>query len=185
MMKILYLDTNIIIAFLKKDDVFNTISTKLMNAKILERVGSAITILELSSIISKQFEEIEFDVKQIPDWDSLSLPAKKLLIISYFLDKLPIKFYFNSVDEGFPIGNLLYKVHIDFSKAIRISPFFPLKALDNLQIASALNLRDIKNIPIDYFITTDKSILDQAKVIQAQTNLTAIHPEKLSEIEYL
>jgi predicted nucleic acid-binding protein len=184
-MKIIYLDTNIIIAFLKKDDLFNTISKKIMNAKSLERVGSAITILEVSSILSKQFEEIEFDVERIPNWNSLSLPAKKILVTSYFIDKLPIKFYFNSIDEGFSIGTLLYKIHIDFSKAIQISPLFSLKALDNLQIASALNLRAIKNVQIDYFITTDKDILDEAKVIREQTNLTVIHPEKLGEIEYL
>ena len=184
-MKIVYLDTNIIIASLKKDDIFYIISRKIMNTKILERVGSAITILEVSSILSKQFDEIEFDIQKIPNWDSLSLPAKKSLVTSYFINTLPIKFYFNSIDENFTIGNLLYKIHIDFSKALRISSFFSLNSLDNLQIASALNLRDIKNIKIDYFTTTDKNILDHAKAIQEQSNLTVIHPEKLGEIEYL
>ena len=43
----------------------------------------------------------------------------------------------------------------------------------------------VKNVRIDYFVTTDSSILEQAKYIQELTNLTIIHPEKLVEIEHL
>lgn len=184
-MKTLYLDTNIIIAFLKKGDNFNEVSNKIMNSEILERVGSAITIIEIASIISRQFEEIEFDETKTPNWDTLTALAKKALVTSYFLNILPIKFYFNVGNENYVIRDLIYKIHVDFTKAIQLSTFFSLKGLDNLQIASALNLRDIQNVQIDYFVTTDTDILNQAEAIQGQTNLTVIHPEKLAEIEYL
>jgi len=184
-MKIVYLDTNIIISFLKKEDIFNEVSRKIMNSIILERVGSVITILEITSIISKQFEQIEFDITKTPHWDTLTLPAKKVLVTSYFLTITPIKFYFNLGNENYSVKDQIHKIHVDFTKSIQLSSFFLLKTINNLQIASALNLRDIQNIPIDYFVTTDNDILDQAKAIQEQTNLTIIHPEKLAEIEYL
>ena len=184
-MKILYLDTSIIIAFLKKADIYYNISEKIMNTPTLERVGSAITILEIFSVISRQFEDIEFDEVKTPNWDSLNESAKKALVSSYFLFKLPIKFYFCLGNEKYNIKNQDYVINIDFTKAFRISPFFALRSLDGLQIASALNLRDIKNIHIDYFVTTDKIILDQGKDIQKSTNLTIIHPEKLIDIEHL
>jgi len=60
-----------------------------------------------------------------------------------------------------------------------------MKTLDNRQIVSSLNPRNIINVEIDYFITTDKIILDRAKMIQEQTNLTDIHPGKSGKIEYL
>lgn len=45
-MKILYLDTNIIVFYIKKEGKFKNSSMKLMNTNIFERVGSAITILK-------------------------------------------------------------------------------------------------------------------------------------------
>ncbi|MFX0133526.1 MAG: PIN domain-containing protein [Candidatus Hodarchaeota archaeon] len=182
-MKNIYLDTNIIISYLKKDDIFNEFSKKIMKHRNFERISSAITVLEIASVISRQFNDIEMDKSKIKNWDELSIREKKSLIISYFIFKIPIKFYFNSNIEKYYIRNQNLDINVDFSKAIRIAPFFNLRALDNLQFAAALNIRDIKNIRLDYFVTTDDIILNNSKEIQKLTNLTVIHSEKLIEIE--
>lgn len=184
-MKILYLDTCISISFLKSDDIFHKISKTIMSAKNLTRIGSPITLLELASVISRQFQNLKFDSSKIRDWDDLNLQERKSLITLYFLQQLSIKFYACLGNEKINIKNLDFLMHIDFSKAIRITPLFSLRTLDNLQIAAALNLRDVKNFKIDYFVTTDNVILEQSKNIQKETNLTIIHPEKLIDVEHL
>ncbi|MHA1378663.1 MAG: PIN domain-containing protein [Candidatus Helarchaeota archaeon] len=184
-MKNLYLDTNIIISFIKDDDIFNDFSTKIMAHKNFERIGSAITILEIVSVISKQFENIEISVAKIADWDKLSESEKKLLVTSYIISTIPMKFYFSTNNERFNIKNDYLDVNVDYSKAIKIAPFFNLRTLDNLQIASALNIRDIKNIRVDYFVTTDQIILDNSKKIQKLLGITIINSEKLIDIENL
>ncbi|MHA1300711.1 MAG: PIN domain-containing protein [Candidatus Helarchaeota archaeon] len=182
-MKNLYLDTNIIISYLKKDDIFYNFSNKIMKEGNFERFGSAITLLEIASVISRQINNIEFDKEKIKNWKELNISEKRLFLFSYFITKIPIKFYFNSNIETYYIKNQNLNININFSKALRISPFFSLRALDNLQISAALNIRDLTNIRLDYFVTTDKLILDNAKKIQDLTNLTIIHSEKLIEIE--
>ena len=98
---------------------------------------------------------------------------------------LPIKFYYCSGSEKYKIKDEWIEFHLFFSKAYQIAPFFSLRTLDNLQIASALNLKEIRNIDIDYFATTDENILNQAKKILELTNLTIIHPKDLIKIEHL
>ncbi|NVM05180.1 MAG: hypothetical protein HWN67_22870 [Candidatus Helarchaeota archaeon] len=182
-MKNLYLDTNVIISYLRKNDIFNDLSNKIMNYNNFERIGSTLTILEISSVISKQFDNIEINEAKIKNWDNLSIVEKKLLVIYYFTTKIPVKFYFTSNNEKFYIKDQDLSINVDFSKAIRIAPFFNLRTIDNLQLSSALNIRDIKNIHLDYFVTTDEVILDNAKEIQKLTHVTIIHSEKLIEIE--
>jgi len=184
-MKNIYLDTSILISFLKSNDKYHKISKKIINANTFKRLGSPITVLELTSVISRQFNNLKFDTTNIKEWDKLNEQEKKSLIILYFLEKLPIDFYACLGNEKILLKNKDFNIQIDFSRAYRIAPLFPLRTLDNLQIASALNIRDIRNIRIDYFITIDKVILDLSKEIQKTVNLTIIDPETFMDIEHL
>lgn len=184
-MKNIYLDTAIIISYIKKDDIFYPLSKKIMDSNIINRIGSTITVIEISSVISRQFNNLEFSETKISNWNELNLVEKKSLIISYFLNILPIKFYYCSGSEKFKIQEKWIEFHLSFSKVYRIAPFFSLKTLDNLQIASALNIKEIRNVDIDYFVTTDETILNQAKKIQEMTDLTILHPKDLIKIEHI
>ncbi|MHA1279595.1 MAG: type II toxin-antitoxin system VapC family toxin [Candidatus Helarchaeota archaeon] len=184
-MKNIYLDTSIIISFLKSDDTFHLTAKKIINAKTFKRIGSPITVLEITSVISRQFNNLKFDSTNIKEWNKLNEQEKKSLIILYYLEKLPIDFYACLGNEKIQLKRRDFRIQIDFSRAYRIAPLFPLRTLDNLQIASALNIRDVRNIRIDYFITTDKVILDVSKEIQKAINLTIIDPETFVDIEHL
>ena len=184
-MKILYLDTCVLISYLKKDDIFHAFSKKIMNASNIERIGSSITLIETASVLSRQFLNLKFDKSKIDDWEELNLEERRALITRFLIEKIPISYYTTLGKEKIKINMQDMELHVDFSKAFKISPLFSLRTLDNLQISAALNLRDIKNLKIDYFVTTDREILNLSKVIKDSTNLTIIHSEKLVEIEHL
>ncbi|NHI94610.1 MAG: PIN domain-containing protein [Candidatus Lokiarchaeota archaeon] len=184
-MKIVYLDTCIIISYLKKDDKFHNISKIIMNASNLERIDSQITLIEIASVISRQFENIKFNDHELKGWEELNPHEKKATIILYLIEQLSINFYVNLGTEKLNLKNQDFKINIDFSKAFQIAPLFSLRTLDNLQLAACLNLKNVKNLKIDYFITSDELILNQSKIIQKLVDLTVIHPEKLIEIEHL
>jgi len=184
-MKHLYLDTNIIISFIKKGDIFNQVAEQIINYTDFRKISSVITILELASVISRQFNDFKMDVEKVKDWQNLNLYEKKAVILYYLLNKVPVQYYackgYNNLTI-FP-GDFELEISIDFYKAIYIAPLSNLRTLDNLQIASAVNIRDILGIKIDYFITTDSLILENAKSIREYTHLTIIHPQKLVELE--
>lgn len=184
-MKMIYLDTSIIISFLKKDDIFHNSAEKIMGAKNLEKIGSVITIVEIYSVISRQFDNLQFDSSTIQGWETLNHAEKITSITLFFMDQLSMRFYVCLGNEKILVQNQNFNIQIDFSRACRIAPLFPLRALDNLQIACTLNIRDIKDIEIDYFVTTDEIILNNAKNIKDLTDLTIIHPDTLIEIENL
>ena len=143
-MKILYLDTCILISYLKQDDIFHVFSKKIMNANNIESVGSSITLIETASTLSRQYPDLKFDKSEIDDWEELNLEEKKALITYYLIGIIPISYYTTLGKEKIKINKQDIELHVDFSKAFKIAPLFSLRTLDNLQISAALNLRDIK-----------------------------------------
>jgi len=75
-------------------------------------------------------------------------------------------------------NDIEYQIENTFTLAYNISPFIPLRTLDIIQIASALKIKSLGNIDVQYFITNDLTILNNASKI---FNLIKILPISCSE----
>lgn len=174
-MSIVYIDTSIIIAKYKQQDEYHEFANQILNSDINTKIISHISLVELSSVLSRNKENIKFaDVKGI---ELLSGKEKILFFLKYIISDSGLKLQnFTGMNE---ITSIIpqEQIFMDYHQAISISMRSNLRTLDNLHLATAQNIVSFKGIDLEYFLTGDHEILDNEELSDI-IGIQIIHPKE-------
>lgn len=177
-MSIIYVDTSIIIAKYKKQDEYYKYANQILNPDKNKKCISHITLVELSSVLSRNIDNIH--LSEIEELDALSDKEKILFMIKYIIADCGFKIYnFTGLNE---ISSIIPKdqISMDYQQAINISMKSKLRTLDNLHFATVKNIVTFKGINIEYFLTGDHEILENTEISDI-LDMQIIHPKEYIE----
>jgi len=178
-----YVDTNVILARYILSDPHNDSCRKFFEQTEMERLGSSLSLLELSCVYSRLLEAKEIDVPRRIEvlLSELSHEEKVRGLLEYTLRDCNLKI--TDVDP-IPLtisllGSPTRVSHI-YLKALSLASQLRLKTLDTLHLAHASCLKD-EGVQIEYLVTNDVEILAkreqisqilQGRVLSAEEALT-------------
>jgi len=178
----IYADTNILIAKYVPNDPFHKECEKISKMNNIKKIGSPITIVELFSTISRIYQKLKV---QIDNSDILNKASRNEIItaiVSYILLdwNLTVPFL-----ENENLVLVLKDFRIVMKKeaflAATLAPFIQLKTLDNMHIAIAKRLKE-EYIELDYFVTSDKGILNKRVIIKKYTEIEVVNPAEFIDL---
>lgn len=181
---LIYLDTNILLSLFDKTARFRNENQLILKQSDLTFISSFITIVEFRSIISILFHEnqLKFDHEPVPNWAALNETDKIRLLVETYLDQINFIVYNNCIPEPESFKQIECKVDNNLRLAYQLAPKLHLHTLDLIHIASAMNIKLHQKLNIDYFLTNDLQILDNAKNIRQLTRLVPISSIYLCQI---
>lgn len=184
-MKTAYLDTNVIISYIKSSDPSHKSSQRILEGAITLNITSTFTLVELKSVLARSFNLIS---KNLPGGISneiykLSDFNKVQALYLHLLNQIKLRIIENISVEFSNDGYFKGKMFSTYSMASQIANITKLRTMDNIQLAHAILIdRDIEE-KIDYFVTGDKEFIKKLKSLKSIKLFTAITPDKLVEIE--
>lgn len=186
-MKIIYIDTNVIISYYKPTEIFHNAAKKILDSKKFSLISSDLTIIELSAAISRQYFQDEIIVSPSVQEILVNLDeySQIMALIEYIILSQNIKFYTNPGIQQLNIKDLSLETTYDYYQTYYLSPRLKLRTLDNLHIGTLFNIISFFDLKVDYFCTCDEEILQQKDLINEITGATSINPNQLESIEAL
>ena len=181
-MKSIYVDTSVLIAKYKPKDEIHSSSSTILSSNFFNFIISHISLVELTSVISRQFHFIELRDVLREKIEILNFKERVLLLVNYIVQEnnLSIVQYNNFENLPFLTQTQIFS---DYSRAILQSTNTNLRTLDNLHFGAAKNIILTKNIHIDYFLTGDDEILTNKNKINKYFDFLIISPEDLVRLE--
>lgn len=174
-MSIVYIDTSIIIAKYKQQDEYHEYANRILNSDINTKIISHISLVELSSVLSRNKDNIKF--KDVEGIKLLSDKEKILFTLKYIINDNGLKLQnFTGMNEVKSIISQ-EQIFMDYHQAINISMRSNLRTLDNLHLATAKNIISFKGIDIEYFLTGDHEMLDKEGLSDI-IGINIIHPKE-------
>ncbi|MFV2014396.1 MAG: hypothetical protein ACC656_03130, partial [Candidatus Heimdallarchaeota archaeon] len=127
-MKVVYLDTNLYIALLKHNDINYPLINKIITQPHLSFVTSPITIVELSSVIAREYENLHldnlFDELEIEKDDPNASSEIILFLIDYLISQTKTE-----IISDPQIEQINYFIH-----KYMMNPVFKIAILDSSKI---------------------------------------------------
>ena len=181
---IIYLDTNVILSYFDIRDHFHLQNRTLLKQVDITFVTGFITIIEYESVISRlwRVNQIQFDEEILEMINNLPEHVQVRSITETCLNLLNLTILPVSGLEKIKLTNEEYLVENSFSIAYELGTHLSLRTLDTIQIASALKIKHYTNFNVEYFLTNDKNILNNAKDIRKTTQIIPLSSKELSSI---
>ena len=182
---LLYLDTNIMIAYFDANDSFHDQARKLFAQSDLKFYTSYLTVLEFQSVIGRlrtgnkiTFDNsIEIKIKKFPKVEQVRA------LTEYAFKKISVIIFPLSSLENVQLNDEHYVIPNEYSLALKISPEFNLRTLDTIHLAGAIKIKKYGLIDLGYFLTNDNEILKSATQISTKLNITPISSEDLIQMK--
>ncbi|OLS19265.1 MAG: hypothetical protein HeimC3_46310 [Candidatus Heimdallarchaeota archaeon LC_3] len=179
-MRILYIDTNVLLARWIKDDPFHNESVLIISAienNQIKAYFSTFGLCEIVSVVKRQEEKFSsiFTNKNLISLAFLK-KVRKIKNINIFNDKNILKVN---------ISGQKTEISLTYWTAINIGAKTGLKTLDNIHIALSRIISTVTEDSVDFFITGDSGILQKAKEIKKMFNISVIDPSVLVKVEGL
>lgn len=181
---IIYLDTNVILSYFDTRDHFHLQNRTLLKQVDITFVTGFITILEYESVISRlwKINQIQFDEDIIKMINNLPEHEQVRTITETCLNLINLTILPVSGLEKIKLTNKEYLVENSFSIAYELGTHLSLRTLDTIHIASAMKIKHYTNFNVEYFLTNDKNILNNAKDIRKTTQIIPLSSKVLSSI---
>ncbi len=186
-MKVVYLDTNLYIALLKHNDINFPLMQKIITQPHLSFVTSPITVVELSSVISREFENLNidrlFDELKIEKDDPTASEEIILFLIDYLISQTNTEIISDPQIEQINyfkheyMMNPIYKIAILDSSKIRI------RTLDLIHYAYASYFNTIQRTRVDYLLSGDLTFISHGRLYKGTRDFTFIDPETIVKLE--
>jgi predicted nucleic acid-binding protein len=177
----IYLDTNILLGYFNKKDTFYAEIHEIFNQIGLDFYISPITLIEFECKIGRFWSSCELQLE--PDdqvlIEQLSTSKQVMAIVELFLRKVPIHIISQTTNEQLLINNQNYVMEDTLVYAYKLGSDLQLRAMDTLQIASALKIRIFSKIDLQYFLTNDQLILDRRNQIHQKIRILPISSTSL------
>lgn len=186
-MKVVYLDTNLYISLIKSNDDNYSSIQKIISQPHLSFVTSTITLVELSSVLSREYDNLQLDLL-IDGLKKDKAEAKKaveviLLIIDYLISKTkttiisdPQIDFIDYFAHKFMMSPI-YKIAILESSKIR------LRTLDLIHYAYSFHFNTILRTRVDYILSGDESFISNGRSYLGTKDFTFIDPETIIKLE--
>ena len=185
-MKAVYLDTNLYISLIKHNDENYSAIRKIISQSHLNFVTSTITLVELSSVLSREYDEMQLDLFN----DDLEKYIKAkgrteiiLLIIDYLISKTrttiipdPQIEILNYFTHNFMI-NPIYKIAMMEASKIK------LRTLDLVHFAYAFHFNTIQRTRVDYILSGDNNFIANGRSYIGTKDFTFIDTETIIKLE--
>ncbi len=184
-MKSIYIDTSVILAKYKPNDNIHGDAKIMFKSKKLKHIISHITLIELASVISRNFKQIKIGDLASKELLDFTFREKVYFLLRYILEENLLNIFHYNGKDSIPYFEALESIFSDYSQAIFLAPISKLRTLDNLHIASLKNIIFSKNLSINYFVTGDEEILKNRNKLKSYLDLLIVSPQTLIELEAL
>lgn len=181
-MKTIYVDTSVLIAKYKPNDELFEVSQKILELRKFKSIISHISLIELVSVISRQFIYFKFKGEVGERMRLLNFKEKVLFSLNYIIQDNDLLVLQHNSFEKLPFITES-QIYADYGRALILAPDTKLRTLDNLHIASAKNITLLKDEYLYYFVTGDNEILSKKKEISEYLGTLVISPFDLIKIE--
>lgn len=188
-MKNIYVDTNLILGPFRKQDQNFIFMEKIKSQKHLDLVSSTLSIVEMYSVLFRQYDYFMKEVQTIylsSDEDKMqdfSVRNQIFLAIECLLRYYNI----NIIDDGesdlFSIHGKGTRIDPIFSLALKIEGGNGLKTLNLLHYSYAKYFTDYRDIPIDYLVTSDTGFQSARAKLKTDSPIVILSPETQIDIE--
>lgn len=184
-MKIAYLDTNILVSFIKPNDPNYNSSSIILAQPFVKNFISTLTLVEVKSVISRQLIELVGNLPSniIKAIDGLSDEEKIEILYKYLLESITIEIHENVAIQEDTYSFYKGKIFSVYSLALQLANTTKLRVLDNLQLAHALLIHQQSLDKIDYFVTGDANFIKQISSAKKYLPFSIISPENLLTLE--
>jgi len=179
-----YIDTNIMISLIHDKEDFHLQVMQIFQQKNIHFITSPITILEFNATVLDLWENkiLQLEKQTIHELSALSKIQQCQAITDFLSQNIPIDIISTSSIEQFRWKNHSVSIENNLSLAIKLSKQIRLKALDLIQLASALNIKLLTMDSVEYFLTNDKRILKNAQKIHQITRMIAISSQEYIQL---
>ena len=179
-MKIVYIDTSILLAKWIGTDPFHNESKILLGAIEIGKIKgyfSTFGLCEVVSVVKRQEQKF-----------SLKLHTKQSVPILYLkkIRKIPnLQFFNDSNNLKVSIAGKPTEILASYWLTINNGSKTGLKTLDNVHLAISKVISTITGENVDYFVTGDGGILKKTKEIKKLTGISVVTPELVIQLEGL
>ncbi len=172
----LYIDTNVILAYFNNKDPMYKQSQNILNEKTLIFFTGFITVLEFESVIGRMWinHQIHFEPEIEKKISDLSEANQIKAITEICFNKLIITILPLSALEKRSFNNIEYLIENTITFALNICPSIHLRSLDIIHLASALKIKNLSKNDIEFFLTNDQTILNNAQEIRNKLHFIPI-----------
>ncbi len=181
-MKTIYVDTSVLIAKYKPKDELFEVSQKILERRKFKSLISHISLIELVSVISRQFNYFRFKGEVAERMQILNSKEKVFFSLNYIIQDNDLLVVQHNSFEKLPFITES-QLYADYARVILLAPDVKLRTLDNLHISSAKNITLLKNENLHYFVTGDNEILSKKKEVGEYLDTLVISPADLVKIE--
>lgn len=186
-MKMVYLDTNLYIALIKHNDSNYSKIQRIIQQPHLSFITSTVTLVELSSVISREFNKLNLDyIREELHNDSIeSIPPEEIIyfLIDYLISKTKTKIISDSQIEILNYFSQEIRINPAYKIAILESSKIQLRTLDLLHYAYSMHFYSLQSAKIDYILSGDNNFISKGRSYPGTKNFTFIDPEMMIELE--
>lgn len=188
-MKHAYLDTNVILTLLRTEEENYSFVQLLSGLKNFTFFTGTITILELTSILAREekvFREAllnlskEIDIRELI---ALSFEEQIIIILEFLFKTFNITILNEPAPEIVQLNGKKKFLPVGYVLGIKWAEKIQLRTLDLIHVMTMLYYKQIKEIKMDYFITSDTVILGKRIEIQTNSETIVVDPEGVLKIE--
>ncbi len=184
-MKTVYLDTNILLTLLRHaEDEYNHV-IELAKQKHLNFVTGTITIPELSSVLSREYDSIKEGINELEklELESLTVEEQIKVLIRFLLEWFHTTILEDLSPEPGIFVNTFFRINPIFKLAYQQSYRIKLRSLDNIHFATARLYDEFLGRRIYYLVTSDRNFLSKRAECQAISKILVINPQTLADLE--
>lgn len=179
-----YLDTNILIAdFDPKDRYHGEIAPLLQRAEV-HYFLSPITLVEFECKVARMWstKAIKLQKELLTAIENLTVSNQIKTIVEFLLSSIPIQIISLTTLEVLAFNKKNYIMEDTLVNAYKIGAELQLRAMDVLQLSSALKIRIYGGIDLQYFLTNDQNILEKTNQIYQKIHILPISSQELVKI---
>lgn len=184
-MKTVYLDTNIILCHLRKEEDYFEDAQIIRKQKHLKFVTGTITLVEISSVLSRLMENMietaESSLKE--KIISVSNTKQIQLLVDYLINYTSVEIIEEPEIELFNLFQKRVKINLLYKLAISHSSKVKMKTLDNIHFATARYYESFLQNKISYLVTADDDFIKKGKNYREHSEILIIHPRDFVSLE--
>lgn len=186
-MKVVYLDTNLYVSLLKHNDINFPLIQKIIKQTHLSFVTSPITIVELGSVIAREYENLDldflFDELEIEKDNPNGSAEIILFLIDYLISQTKTEIISDPQIEQINYFKHQYMMNPIYKIAILDSSKIRLRTMDLIHYAYASYFNTIQRTRVDYLLTGDLTFISNGRSYKGTKDFTFIDPETIIKLE--
>jgi predicted nucleic acid-binding protein len=178
---LIYIDTNILIAFWNNKDKFFDQCQLILNQGDMQFVTSIYAVVEFESVMGRMWHknEIEFDESFMNVLGNLTEPQQIKMITKICFGKINVHIISIASIETFNFNNIDYHVENILQENYDVNAVLRLRTLDALHITTAFKIKQMTPLNLDYFLTNDQDILENGAIIRRTVNIIPVSTDEL------